>query len=426
MKTGQSETGGANVKKLLLLGNNLGYQEVIDYVHKRGDCVIVTDNLTGEQSHAKKMADISWNISTLDVDALYQKAKSEGIDGVLATTGERNIESAITLAEKMDLPFYVSSDTWKLFHDKIRFKEVCRTHGLPVSPDFTEDRPPEEKDFPVIVKPADNCFSRGVSICRKPEELPEACSHARKFSETGRIVIERYIEGVQLSIHYHMVDGVVEFTDLAEFYREEGKDVFGPSVTVSPASCLDSYMKLYDSRMRAMLKAAGCRNGVTFFQAIVENHTGNLYFIENNYRLDGVGIFRLQNLALGVDAVKIITDISLDGRTDFRPVPVRRDKETVIAQYCIWGFGKCRIGEISGLEENRTDRTYILQKYQEGDLLGQNGENGDMILGFGIWTDGMDELIARIRTINKTVAVYDENGADILERYENPEQIRTV
>ena len=88
------------MKKLLLLGNNLGFREVERYVHMRGDYLVVADNLPEGKSAAKQIADESWDISTLDIDALYDKCMAEGIDGVLATTGERNLESAVILDRK--------------------------------------------------------------------------------------------------------------------------------------------------------------------------------------------------------------------------------------------------------------------------------------------------------------------------------------
>ena len=91
----------------------------------------------------------------MDIDALYDKCMAEGIDGVLATTGERNLESAVILAEKLKLPFYVSKDTWKCMNDKRYFKELCREFDLPVSRDYSEDTTWKEEDFSCYRK---TCF----------------------------------------------------------------------------------------------------------------------------------------------------------------------------------------------------------------------------------------------------------------------------
>ena len=153
------------MKTLLLIGSNTGYREVAEYIKKRGDRLIVTDYLPVEESPAKQLADEVWNISTRDEEAIYQKCLEEKPDGILATTSEPNLETALKLAERLGLPFYISPRAWSYVHDKLEFRKMCKKHGLPVAEEFSEENFPTESDCPVIVKPADNCFNRGITIC---------------------------------------------------------------------------------------------------------------------------------------------------------------------------------------------------------------------------------------------------------------------
>ena len=416
------------MKKLLLLGNNLGFREVERYVHMRGDYLVVADNLPEGKSAAKQIADESWDISTLDIDALYDKCMAEGIDGVLATTGERNLESAVVLAEKLKLPFYVSKDTWKCMNDKRYFKELCREFDLPVSRDYSEDTTWKEEDFPVIVKPALSSLNRGITICTKKEELDNACKLARKYSQNGEIFIEKFIKGTQFSIFYHMVDGQIECTDILELWREEAYSVRCAVVAVSPTFLAEMYLKLYDEKVRNMLLKSGCLNGTTLLQGIVEEKTGKFYFIENNYRLDGVGAFEVHRLFLGIDAVKILVDISLDGKTNFKPIPYSRKADTQLSHYGIWATEKCHIGKIEGIDEisKLLHNPNIMLKYHEGELFNANDGGGDMIVGFGFTESSRDNVMNNIQMINKMVSICNENGDDILKRYENIEKLKRI
>lgn len=414
------------MKKLLLLGNNLGYQEVEQYVRERGDYLIITDNIPVFQSAAKQSADEAWNISTMDIDKLYDKCILEKVDGVLATTGEMNLRSAIMLAEKLGRPFYVSLDTWNSMNDKRCFKEICRKYDLPVSPDYAVEDLQSEDEFPVIVKPASNSLNRGISICFQKEELSAACDKAEKNSKNGKIFIEKYIKGTQLSFFYHMVDGQIECTDIVEFWRSSENSLVCAVVGISTSEQTERYMKLYGQKVEIMLRETGCLNGMALIQGIVEEKTGKLYFIENNFRLDGVGCFDLHRLYFGIDAVKIITDIALDGRTDFKPVPYFCRPDKILAHYGIWASEKCRITKITGLGEikEHIKDAKIMVKYHEGEYFDSNDGNGDMILGFGFSGNNREDIIKNIQLINSKVQIYNEKGNDILIRYEDMEMLR--
>ena len=125
------------MKKVLLLGSNIGSREMVEYIHQREITPLYRTFIPEKLSEAKQEADESWDISTLDMDELERKCRENHIQAVLASTGEQNLESAIWLAERGNLPFYVNRKTWEILNDKKRFKDLCRRYGLPVPEDYT-------------------------------------------------------------------------------------------------------------------------------------------------------------------------------------------------------------------------------------------------------------------------------------------------
>ena len=68
-------------KKLLILGANPETANIVKVAQEMGVTTIVTDY--DPQAPAKKVSDISYNIDAMDVDALYEMAVNEKVDGVL-------------------------------------------------------------------------------------------------------------------------------------------------------------------------------------------------------------------------------------------------------------------------------------------------------------------------------------------------------
>ena len=87
-------------KVFLELGTNVASVDIVQYAKSEGAYVIVTDYLPEEKSEAKKYADETYMISTLDTDLLVELIKAKRVDGVFCGVSEVNLKSVRLLAEK--------------------------------------------------------------------------------------------------------------------------------------------------------------------------------------------------------------------------------------------------------------------------------------------------------------------------------------
>ena len=405
------------MKKVLLLGSNTGSLEMIKYLKENGCYVIVTDYLPPALSPAKILADEYWNISTTDVKLLHVKCREKMVDAVLTGTGEQNIESAIKLTKKLGFPFYTSEKSWKRMNNKLLFKQLCKQHGLPIAKEYSEECPPKEAEFPIVVKPADNCFNRGLTICKSISEFNTACRHARNHSPGNQIVVEKFIEGKQINIFYHMAGGKIGLSCVTESLTKKGTPSSNYTVTLSVGDYTDSYLKLYDKKARDLLKHLECLNGTVILQAIANKE--DIFFLEVNYRLDGLGFYNTLKDAYGIDAVKIISDLSLEGRTDFEIMDFSYTDPKVCCIYSIWTYQKCKIQEIVGVEKIKTaiKNVHIQCRGKSGMEVNASKEEGALLFNICFYESSMDEVIADLKLINKVLFVYDENRTDILEKF---------
>lgn len=118
--------------------------------------------------------------------------------------------------------------------DKVIAKQLFRSAGVPVAPDRVMDRCDAERlrladlpfGLPVVVKPAAEGSSVGVSIVRSEAQFADALRDAAQRCE--QVLVEGFVEGPELSV------------------AVLGRDVLG-SVEVEPARPFYDYAAKYES-----------------------------------------------------------------------------------------------------------------------------------------------------------------------------------
>jgi D-alanine-D-alanine ligase len=125
-------------------------------------------------------------------------------------------------------------------YNKVVSKEIFMERGIPTAPYqviTTEDRGRVKRtlDLPVVVKPADQGSSIGVSIVRTESQWETALDQAFEVSE--EILIEQYIEGKLLAVGMNGPEPmpIVEIVPKSGFYDYEAKYTEGKTDYVCPA-----------------------------------------------------------------------------------------------------------------------------------------------------------------------------------------------
>lgn len=76
-------------------------------------------------------------------------------------------------------------------NDKKKFKDLLLSYGIDVTPEVVLSPNPSLEEinkieYPVVVKPVDSAGRKGISLCRKAVEFPEAYNYALKYSRSKR------------------------------------------------------------------------------------------------------------------------------------------------------------------------------------------------------------------------------------------------
>lgn len=169
---------------------------------------------------------------------------------------------------------------------KLHAKRMFEAAGLLTAPFVHfrkgDDVAPERLPFgfPMVVKPAREGSSVGVSIVKEPEAFPGAVDAAFRFDD--EILVERYVKGqeVQVGILEERAVGAIEIVPKREFYDYEAKYTDGLAEHIYPARLSPG---VYEKALRTGLaahQALGC-HGYSRVDLLVTAE-GDCYVLEVN------------------------------------------------------------------------------------------------------------------------------------------------
>ena len=169
-------------------------------------------------------------------------------------------------------------------YNKVVSKEIFMERGIPTAPYqviTAEERGRVERklDLPVVVKPADQGSSIGVSIVRTESKWGKALDRAFEVSE--EILIEQFIEGKLLAVAMNGPKPmpIVEIVPKSGFYDYEAKYTVGKTDYVCPAKLTPAEVKQCNEASGRVFKALKGR-GFPRVDIILEG--GTPYVLEMN------------------------------------------------------------------------------------------------------------------------------------------------
>lgn len=407
-------------KKLLVISSDASDLAFVEAARELGASVICCDRYEDwNVSPAKKLADEAWDIDYKETAKIAAKCREAGVDGVMAGYGEERVLAACRIAQAIGSPFYASCQQIEITRDKQVFKKLCRQYDILVPRDFSFSWPLTEAEkadiqYPVIVKPADSGGRKGISICDRQDQLEAALQLADKHSQKGSVLVEAYLEGIELSAIYTLADGEISLSCLNDKYiaQEEGGRSKLCDLVVSPSAYLSVYRREVDQKVKSLLMGIGARNGVASFQFIANSQ--GIWAFEMGYRVNGNDDFKVIRHFNGLDFMKMLVTHSLTGSMGD---DLARDNPAFPA------YAATLVLHLQGGTLSRIDM---------GDLLDQAGiedislrkKPGSVILGTGtneqkammikMTARDMDTMIDQILLAQKTVIMEDQAGANML------------
>ena len=190
------------MKKILILGAGAWQVPYIQKAKEMGLYVLATD--WGENPDGKAYADEFASISVRDMEASLAYAQQHEIDAIF-TNSDVGVPTAAYIAEQMHLPCY-SREQAELATNKFVMRTKIKSIGLKTPPFFICSNKDDlfaaydQIKGKSILKPVDNCGSRGVCIIDSKETLARVSQEAFDNSFSGNVLLEELMIGHESSV----------------------------------------------------------------------------------------------------------------------------------------------------------------------------------------------------------------------------------
>ncbi len=300
-------------KRLLVMGGMRVSCEIVRKAQEMGIYTIVADYYPPEKSPAKQIADEAIEVSVTDVDSVVKTIRDYHIDGVFVGFNDMLLPYYADICEKAGLPCYGTKGQFETLIAKDKYKALCRQFKVPTIPEY--DITDSNIKYPVLVKPVDNSGSRGISVCHNREELLQAVEVGRSSSKAGKVLIERYMDGREVTAFWTFQDGNYYLSALGNRHvkHNQGMDVIPLPVGYTfPSVFLPKYRAEVEENCKRMFRHLGIKDGMMFMQCKVED--GTCYVYDLGFRLTGSLEYKILERVCGYNPLEMMIEFALTGK----------------------------------------------------------------------------------------------------------------
>ncbi|MBN2527144.1 MAG: D-alanine--D-alanine ligase [Deltaproteobacteria bacterium] len=224
-------------------------------------------SLAGGRAVADALERTGHQVVRIDVThQLDKQLRDAAIDAAFIVLHGRHGEDGTVqgMLEMMQIPYTGSGVLASaLAIDKVQTRRVLQNSGIRVAGGFVvveggDNQLPDGVSLPVVVKPAEEGSSVGVSIARTASEYQLALTEAFKCSR--RILVEEFVAGkeVQVAVLDDQVLGAVEIEPHNEFYDYDAKYTPGASTHHIPPRITDAQTDAVCKEGKKVFDAIGC------------------------------------------------------------------------------------------------------------------------------------------------------------------------
>ena len=290
--------------KILILGAGNAQIDLIRYCRESGMevyCCSYTETDPGI-----RFADHFARIDIVDREKIESYFRDNRINMIYSVGSDIAVPVLSAVAENTQTPSFVSPESAEACCDKGRMRNLLK--GKRFNPSFIIGSDPEAilkeaKDrmvWPAKIKPVDSQGQRGVARVDNPKEMRKCFQSAMNYSRKGEVILEEYIDGREVSLNAHLLDGEILCSVLTdrEVWPEFPGGIIRRHHFPSRYENSDVHRKILDL-VREAADVTGLSNGPIYAQIMIRDDSP--YLIEVTPRLDGCHLWRLIREACGVD-----------------------------------------------------------------------------------------------------------------------------
>lgn len=308
------------MKKLMIVGASVLQLPAILKAKEMGLQVAVVD--FNPQAIGVPYADKYYNASTMDEDAVLVAAEDYQPDGIMTLATDMPMRGVSKASDKLHL-HSIDYMTALKATDKSEMIKAFKSAGVP-SPwyfdveSFNDLKSLEWKvSFPCVIKPTDNAGSQGVAKVNNFEELLANYAYSHSFSRHGKVIVEEYLDGPEVSVEVMVANGKVHVLQITDKITT-GAPHFVEVEHVQPSRLPDETQRQIREVTKLACKAIGINKGPAHVEMRVTQR--GPVMIELGARMGGDNITtHLVPLSTGIDMVGGTIKVALGEQPDIEP-----------------------------------------------------------------------------------------------------------
>ena len=357
-------------KRILILGAGNAQIDAIEYCKSHGYEVVGCSYTTVDSGIPH--LDYFEQIDIKSIEGVTELAEKYGVSAVYSVGSDIAMPTAMKVSEILGLPHFISYETAETCHSKGKMRET-------LGPDFsgnasyilcsTLEEALEYDAFPGMMKPVDSQGQRGCFKVESAEDIRAHFDASIDYSFEGKVIVEEFIDGPEVSVNAYMQDGELRFAIVSDRYAfdEYPGGIIKKHIIPSSFADKEAQEKTIDLAKRVASKI-GVENGPFYCQIKLKNGTEPV-ILEITPRLDGCHMSNLIKHYCGADLLDACFRHLLAGEavlTDNYEMP---DEE-----YCLEFMSKESNATFKGSDFDTSKAEFVCSYYRDGDrVLKVNG-----------------------------------------------------
>lgn len=281
-------------KKILILGAGNAQIDAIEYCKSHGYEVVGCSYTTVDSGIPH--LDYFEQVDIKNIEGVTGLAKKYGVSAVYSVGSDIAMPTAMKVSEILGLPHFISYETAETCHSKGKMRET-------LGQDFrgnasyilcsTLEEALEYDAFPGMMKPVDSQGQRGCFKVESSEDIRAHFDASIDYSFEGKVIIEEFIDGPEVSVNAYMQDGELRFAIVSDRYAfdEYPGGIIKKHIIPSSFADKEAQEKTIDLAKRVASKI-GVENGPFYCQIKLKNGTEPV-ILEITPRLDGCHMWNL-------------------------------------------------------------------------------------------------------------------------------------
>ena len=374
-----------------------------------------------------EIAEESYTVDPTDAEGMKKLIREKKIDAVHPGSAEPVIGAASAYLRELGLPCYATPEQCAVLHEKIAFKELCDSVGLPVVKRIDVDEEnlsatAAQIKYPVIAKPVDASGSAGCCVCRNAEEFLSGYDEAKRASFTGKVIVESFVDNRSVYLYYTFSGGKSYFTGVTRKYTvkyPQGNYVLSLRLGESPF--IADIRARFEEKLFAMFKKIDLREGV-LWPEIFHDGKGTYYFNEAGYRYNSSVSIYMTDFFYGINQLYTGLYFELTGKSQITGhkslIPASFPRKKHFAMYPIH-LKAGTIAAVNGIEDLKSARANVLTVCVGRPVGLKIEDTGTFKHVFAVVQfvfDTKEEFLATLDDVHKFISVKDTDGNEMVNR----------